>query len=111
MFDIFHRCFNLVNLDLSWCWEVSDDGIAFIIDNCHKLKKLHLVGLHELTGAPLSSIPRQTPDMVYLDLVNCNKIDDEILVHLVGEMSKLIVKNYYGETMKPDLYYSSDSDF
>ena len=49
--------------------------------------------------------------MVYLDLVNCNKIDDEILVHLVGEMSKLIVKNYYGETMKPDLYYSSDSDF
>lgn len=103
----------MVNLDLSWCWEISDDGIAFIIDNCHRLKKLHLVGLHELNGAPLSRIPRQTPDMVYLDLVNCNKINDDILVHLVGVMPKLIIKNYYGETMtmEPDLYNSSDSDF
>lgn len=104
------RCPNLVYLDLSWCWEILDGGITFIINRCSKLKELHLVGLHELYGAPFARIPSRNPDFEFLDLSQCNKIEDDILVRLVRVMPKVVVKNYYGESIIANTY-SDDSDF
>ena len=101
-----------MKLDLSWCWEVSDDGIAFIIDNCHRLKELYLIGLHELYGKPFFRIPKNNPGLTFLDLSQCNKIEDEILNLLLQKLPKLTVKNYYGETMVVENYdvFESDSE-
>lgn len=95
-FHIF-RCPNLEYLNLSWCWEVSDDGIAFIIDNCYRLKELHLVGLHEMYGIPFTRVAKNNPDLTFLDLSNCNKIKDEIVTNLVNSMPNLVAKDYYGD--------------
>jgi len=87
-----------------------DGGITFLIDRCRKLKQLHLIGLHELYGAPFARIPSCVPDLEFLDLSQCNKIEDDILVRLVRMMPKVVVKNYYGERMIANTY-SDDSDF
>lgn len=84
-------------LDLSWCWEVSDNGLAHIIDNCQRLKELHLKGLHELYGTPFFHLPKSVPCLLFLDLSQCNKVQDELIKYIVDKMTELIVHNYYGE--------------
>ena len=93
------RCPNLEVLNLSWCWEVSDDGLAFIVDSCHKLKELHLRGLHELYGTPFRRIMSNLPNLVFLDLSQCNKIQDDLIERVSDQNSNLIIWNYYGETV------------
>ena len=93
------RCPNLEILDLSWCWEVSDDGLAHIIDNCSKLRELHLKGLHEVYGTPFFHLPQDVPNLSLLDLSQCNKIQDELIKRVVEKMKDLVVYNYYGEVV------------
>ena len=101
----------MVVLDLSWCWEILESGISLIIDHCHKLKQLHLVGLHEIYGISFARIPSQIPGLVFLDVSQCNKVDDEILEHLMRTMPKLVAKNYFGESLvHGGAIYSDDTD-
>ncbi|XP_063217097.1 F-box/LRR-repeat protein 20-like isoform X2 [Bacillus rossius redtenbacheri] len=40
---------NLWVLILHWCWEVTDDGVHFIVTNCRHLRKLDLLGLARIS--------------------------------------------------------------
>ncbi|XP_065669199.1 F-box/LRR-repeat protein 2 [Hydra vulgaris] len=91
------RFFNIIELDLSWCWDVSDDGLSFIINNCRHLKKLHLQGMHEICGSHFSKIASSLKKLVFLDLRQCNKVDDDFIDGLVKCMENLVVLNYYGD--------------
>ena len=86
-------------LSLSWCWEVSDEGLKHIVENCSKLTELHLQGLHELEGYPLEGIKDFLPSLKFLDLTQCNKVQDELLEVMVQSMKDLEVVNYYGESL------------
>ncbi|XP_066928403.1 F-box/LRR-repeat protein 2-like [Clytia hemisphaerica] len=112
--QISKKCFNLVGLDLSWCWEILESGISLIINHCHQLKELHLVGLHEIYGNCFSRIPVLIPGLLFLDVSQCNKVDDDMLEHLVRMMPKLVAKNYFGEDLVhggPIYSTETDSDF
>lgn len=99
LFFLGEKCRNLEVLDLSWCWEVSDDGLAFIIDNCHELKELYLRGLHELYGTSFSKISTSLPKLTFLDLSQCNKVQDELIECVVQKMKTLVILNYYGDVV------------
>ena len=95
-------------LSLSWCWEVSDEGLKHIVESCSKLTELHLQGLHELDGYPLEDIKDFLPSLKFLDLTQCNKVQDELLEVLVQSMKDLEVVNYYGEKMNNPTRYIID---
>ena len=98
-------CPNLHILNLSWCWEITDDGINFIFDSCHKITELHLCGLHELYGIPLRRAQLEMPQLRFLDLRQCNKTSDDMLVDIASSIKNLTVLNYYGDALQADLNY------
>jgi len=100
LFFIAEGCPNLESIDLSWCWEVTDNGIAFIIDGCRRMRRLELCGLHELYGWPFRNIPVKMPKLEFLDLRQCNRIQDELAVELVAIMDSITILNYYGDTVR-----------
>ena len=93
-------CQNLLTLDLSWCWDVTDAGLQYIVTKCHNVVDLNLCGLNELLGEPLKELPQEMPKLTYLDGRQCNKVPDNLLEQLAWKMTKLTVLNYYGEQVR-----------
>lgn len=93
---------SLTYLALCWCWNITDAGLDVIINNCGLLQSLDLLGVHQISGASLISIPVCLPRLLSLNLCQCNLVDDEVLLQLVHEMSQLAIVNYYGELLESD---------
>lgn len=87
-------------MDLSWCWEVTDEGLAQIVCGCRRMRKLTLVGMHSLTGEPLKETVDKLPQLKYLDLRNCNSIKDNIIRDVVKQCVSLTVWDYYGQLLE-----------
>ncbi|XP_032223041.2 F-box/LRR-repeat protein 20 isoform X2 [Nematostella vectensis] len=94
-------CRNLKTLDLSWCWDITDKGLQYIILNCSEMRYLNICGLREVTGVPLRQVPSTMPHLTELDARQCNKMRDELLYELVVKVPKLIVIDYYGDYVVP----------
>lgn len=88
---------SLKMLNLSWCWDATDTGLIAIVDGCSTLVHLYLVGLHRLTGSCLDRVPDDMPKLKYLDLQQCNFIQDLLIEDVVRRKPDLVVINYYGE--------------
>ena len=86
---------NLVYLDLSWCWNLTDEGLESIAANCHGIRTLKLVGLKEAKCVPIlgASMPR----LQYLELVQTDLVDDEHLKLLKNSKPWITILDYYGE--------------
>lgn len=95
---------SLHTLALSWCWNITDIGLISIMDHCGNLESLDLVGIDKIKGECLDRIPEEMIRLVYLDLRQCNKIIDELIVDVIRRKPNLKVLNYYGE----EFVYSSD---
>lgn len=95
-----YRSPHVISLELSWCWYVTDEGLASIVNRCRNIQRLILIGLHELTGKPLENTVERLPRLTYLDLCNCNAIIDDIMINLARKFSYLSIVNYYGDVIE-----------
>ncbi|KAH3859996.1 hypothetical protein DPMN_022886 [Dreissena polymorpha] len=94
MLDIVQCCGScLYELVLSWCWNISDMGLVSIMDHCCKLMTLDLLGIDSVLGECLERIPEDLPKLTYLDLRQCNKIVDSIIMDVVRRKPDLKVIN------------------
>ena len=86
---------NLVYLDLSWCWDLTDKGLESVATHCHGIRTLKLVGLKEARCVPIlgASMPR----LQYLELVQTDLVDDEHLKLLKNSKPWITILDYYGE--------------
>ena len=64
-----------------------------------RLKKMMLVGLKRLLGVWLPGLELKLPQLVYLDLSQCDLISDDELRQLVTRKPDVIAYNYYHEEM------------
>ncbi|XP_063217104.1 F-box/LRR-repeat protein 2-like isoform X6 [Bacillus rossius redtenbacheri] len=95
---------NLWVLILHWCWEVTDDGVHFIVTNCRHLRKLDLLGLARISGTVwLELVPSVLPELTYLSLEQCRSICDQGVTTLVARMPGLRVIDYYGDSVADSL--------
>ncbi|CAH8848649.1 unnamed protein product [Trichobilharzia szidati] len=93
----------LRSLILDWCWEVTDIGINEIINVCCCLHQLSLIGNSTIHGTALSEIPVKVPNLVILNLTQCNRISDDILETLAFKMPNLYVFDFFGERVGGEL--------
>ena len=80
---------------------MTDHGINFIFDSCHKIRELRLKGLNEIEGVPLRRAPVEMPKLAVLDLAHCARkwISDDILVELKNKMKTLRIVDCKGHVM------------
>ncbi|XP_030836183.1 uncharacterized protein LOC578435 [Strongylocentrotus purpuratus] len=97
LINIATRCPLLTHLAIEWCWFISDVGLVQVLDNCSLLKHLDLIGLHAILGHCLADVPTKLPQLDFLDLRQCNRITDAMLVQIVSMKHNLVIMNYYGE--------------
>ncbi|XP_060573018.1 F-box/LRR-repeat protein 7-like [Ruditapes philippinarum] len=87
----------LRDLSLSWCWFLTDTGLISIVDHCCNLESLDILGIDKIYGECLSRVPEEMTRLQFLDLRQCNKILDNLIVDMVRRKKDLRVINYYGE--------------
>ncbi|XP_072171486.1 uncharacterized protein [Diadema setosum] len=102
LINIAHRCPYLKHLAVEWCWFITDVGLVQVLDNCKYMEHLDLLGLHAILGHCLADIPTKLPQLTYLDLRQCNRITDTMLVKMVHDKPDLMIVNYYGEEVTHD---------
>lgn len=96
--DICHCCGpRLRSLTLNWCWELSDDGVTYIVQFCVNLRQLSLIGNSIIQGTPFIQTPIRQPYLVILNLTQCNHVQDSILENLASSMPDLYVFDFFGE--------------
>lgn len=88
---------NLRQLDISWCFKVTDIGLAALFNSCEHLVILKLIGLHEALCEPLFLAP--LAKLLTLDLSRTDLVDDTKLHQLKRERPWLKITDYYGEAI------------
>ena len=86
---------DLIHLDLSWCWNLSDIGLEAVAYHCHKIETLKLVGLKNAMCVPVLSVSLQR--LRLLDLQQTDLVDDEELGRLKEAKPWIKITDYYGE--------------
>jgi len=71
----------LAELDLSWCWQLTDEGLGTLLDAAPGLRFVKLAGIKSVTGASLVPCCRM-PGLLELDCTSCNKMQDLMLEFL-----------------------------
>ncbi|GAM20836.1 hypothetical protein SAMD00019534_040110 [Acytostelium subglobosum LB1] len=67
---------NIVELNISYCVNISDQGIAMIASACPKLRILRMAGLNSVSS--LRPIGNNCPELVELDVTECHKITSDL---------------------------------
>uniref|UniRef100_A0A3Q3IXZ3 F-box domain-containing protein n=1 Tax=Monopterus albus TaxID=43700 RepID=A0A3Q3IXZ3_MONAL len=73
-------CPFLEQLNISWCDQVTKDGIQALVRSCPGLKGLFLKGCTQLEDEALKHIGAHCPELVTLNLQTCSQITDEGLI-------------------------------
>eukprot|EP00058_Branchiostoma_floridae_P025823 XP_002611313.1 hypothetical protein BRAFLDRAFT_73295 [Branchiostoma floridae] len=94
-------CLALRELHLCWCWDITEEGLEHIINNLSNLHHLDLTGLDKITGACLTKVPSALPHLTFLNLQQCNTVQDEVLSTLVAMVTDLTIVDYYGNDVPP----------
>jgi len=71
----------LTDVDLSWCWHLTDAGLRTLLSAAPSLQRVKLAGMKSLTGAGLSPCCRLA-SLEELDCTSCNSIADGVLEFL-----------------------------
>ncbi|KAL7064867.1 hypothetical protein AAHC03_04788 [Spirometra sp. Aus1] len=87
----------LVALFLNWCWSVTDVGLMRILEACHSLQHLSLVGNHVIIGESFINLPTSQPHLRILNLAQCNQVLDSVLSSVAIQMRDLYIFDYFGE--------------
>uniref|UniRef100_A0AAY4ASI3 F-box domain-containing protein n=1 Tax=Denticeps clupeoides TaxID=299321 RepID=A0AAY4ASI3_9TELE len=73
-------CPQLEQLNISWCDQVTKDGIQALVRCCPGLKGLFLKGCTQLEDEALKHIGAHCPELITLNLQTCSQITDEGLI-------------------------------
>ncbi|RDD47381.1 F-box/LRR-repeat protein 7 [Trichoplax sp. H2] len=91
------NCPQLKELNLSWCWNISDTGVDYILRMCRLLVSVILIGLHQITCNNLVDAPSFWKYLKFLNLTCCNSVKDSVVKELARNMKNLLIIDYYGE--------------
>uniref|UniRef100_L7LZT6 F-box domain-containing protein n=1 Tax=Rhipicephalus pulchellus TaxID=72859 RepID=L7LZT6_RHIPC len=94
-------CPQLHTLELPWCWDITENGLASIVAHCQNLVNLVLLGLFKIHGFCLAELPTRMPRLRCIHLEQCNEVVDLLLESLARRLPHLKVFNYYGEVVVP----------
>lgn len=72
----------LVELDLSWCWNLGDRGLAALLNVAPGLQRLRLAGMKSLSAHGLVPCSRMA-NLEELDCTACNSVSDSFLEFLL----------------------------
>jgi len=104
--SIAKHCPTLGTLCLNWCWEVTDVGLACVVNKCKFLINLNLCGVVRLLGDFLPSINKLLVGLQLLDLEQCPDVQLAVLEDLVRQNMDLVIKDYYGYQVTPGRKFS-----
>lgn len=94
---LFYRCPRLIDFTCSWAYSLTDDSFNEIVIGCPHLRRLSLVGCHQIYGHILDDVPQKYfHDIEYLNFEQCNQIEDDLLVRLHKRKKSISIVNYYG---------------
>lgn len=96
--DICNCCGSrLRSLLLNWCWELTDKSVEQIVNICHSLRQLSLVGNSLIKCHDLVRVPLNQPSLILLNLTQCSRVSDDVLEQLSIRMPLLYVFDFFGE--------------
>jgi len=72
----------LVELDLSWCWNLGDNGLGSLLDAAPGLERLRIAGLKNISAKSLVPCCRMS-GLEELDCTACNSVSDTFLEFLL----------------------------
>ncbi|KAL5268599.1 hypothetical protein ACHWQZ_G002447 [Mnemiopsis leidyi] len=81
-------CPNLTDLNISWCRNVTDDGLICFMERVPHLQVLKLQSVHQLCDFVLH-IPLYTPSLVHLNVISCSLIREEDLLAVSAQLPDL----------------------
>ena len=79
-----HPLPNLVELDLSFCKQISDQSLNKVARSTHNLRILSLTGCSNITSRGLTAIAMGMPDLRSLNVCSCRRISDNGILTLAG---------------------------
>ena len=97
------RCTNMKKIRVDWCHDLTDEGVKFLIQNCHHLQCLNFVGLFKVTDAILENVPQLLPKLKHLNLTQCPGITDELLMGISLDNLHLDILDYYGNQVQEEV--------
>ncbi|CAF3383278.1 unnamed protein product [Rotaria sp. Silwood1] len=101
--SIIRMCPRLIDFTCTWAYGLTDDSFNEIVTRCHHLRRLSLVGCHQIYGHILNDIPEKYfHDIEYLNFEQCNQIEDDLLVKLYKRKKSISIVNYYGTSVDDD---------
>ncbi|ELR13211.1 Fbox/LRR-repeat protein [Acanthamoeba castellanii str. Neff] len=75
--------------------QITDAGVIHLVSRCHRLQRLNLIGLRQLTDATLAAVAQHLEYVVELEMKECTGITDEGLRHLAqGANHRLCTFNF-----------------
>ena len=89
------HCPRLVHLDLSWCWNLTDDCLEPLVAQCRYICTLKLVGLRGAQCAAILGAPMEHIQL--LDLTQCHLVNDTKLQTFKRNKPNTTVIDYWGE--------------
>ncbi|CAF0783385.1 unnamed protein product [Rotaria sordida] len=101
--SIIKMCPRLIDFTCTWAYCLTDDSFNEIVIRCHHLRRLSLVGCHQIYGQILHDVPEKYfYDIEYLNFEQCNQIEDDLLVKLYKRKKSISIINYYGTSVDDD---------
>ncbi|KAM4724895.1 F-box/LRR-repeat protein 2 isoform 1-T2 [Anableps anableps] len=82
-------CRMLEMLNLSWCDQITRDGIEALARGCTGLRALFLRGCTQLDDGALKHLQKHCPELTTINMQSCTQITDEGLVSLCRGCHKL----------------------
>ena len=78
----FAECRNLKWINLSNCWDITDQGLIYLSQGCSSLSNINLTHCHRITDQGLLYLSQGCPSLSNINLWNCKDITDQGLLSL-----------------------------
>ncbi|MED6141933.1 hypothetical protein PIB30_108387, partial [Stylosanthes scabra] len=94
-------------LNLSWC-RISDEDLSLISKNCYNLKELNLDYCHEITDNGVKQVVKNCNQLRMLSLYSCEEVSCDVVAWMVFErpsLRKIIPPKFYNSGI------ASEKDF
>ncbi|XP_041759441.1 F-box/LRR-repeat protein 2 isoform X3 [Coregonus clupeaformis] len=82
-------CRMLEMLNLSWCDQITRDGIEALARGCNNLRGLFLRGCTQLEDGALKHLQKHCPELTTINMQSCSQITDDGLVSLCRGCHKM----------------------
>ncbi|UJR35284.1 hypothetical protein I4U23_028047 [Adineta vaga] len=100
---IMTMCPCLIDFTCSWAYNLTDEGFNEIVMRCHHLRRLSLLGCHQIFGHVLKDVPeKHLQHIEQLNFTQCNQIKDDLLLDLYKRNKSIVILDYYASLVTDD---------